>query len=161
MCLSNFVNNAEVGGKVWLFWDDSLDFEFISMTDQVLSGWFVFGNVKVLVSNVYASCFQRKRRELWEYLCDLDADGGPLFVGGDFNIVRSDEEKVGGFLRAPRAREDFNLCIQDCGLIEIPSGGNKFSWCNGRIEGQRIWARLDRVLVNSLFLNTFGDARME
>lgn len=105
--------------------------------------------------------FQRKCRELWEYLCALDEGVWLCFVGGDFNIIRCDEEKVGGLLSASRAKEDFNTCIHDCGLIELPFGGQKFSCHNGRLEGRRIWVRLDRILVNSLFLNVLQDARMK
>lgn len=112
---------------MWLFWDASLEFEFISISDQALSGWFVSDSVQVLVSIVYASYFQRKRRELWKYLRALDAGVWPCFVGGDFNIVYCDEEKVGGLLSAYRTKEYFNTCLHDCGHIELPSRGEKFS----------------------------------
>ena len=74
---------------------------------------------------------------------------------GDFNIVRGDDEKVGGLLRAPRVKLEFNNCIHDCRLIDLPSIGNKFSWRIGRLGGRRIWAKLDRILVTSSFLNCF------
>lgn len=53
----NFINDADVGGKIWLFWNDELEFGCVAMSDQALSGWFVCGNVRVLVTTVYASCF--------------------------------------------------------------------------------------------------------
>ncbi|KAF5450310.1 hypothetical protein F2P56_030673 [Juglans regia] len=131
------------------------------MSDQALAGWFVCGNVRVLAVFVYASCFRRKRLELWDFLRALDAGTCPFFVGDDVNIVRNNDEKVGGLLRPYRPELEFNHCIHDCGLIDIPSDGNKFSWRNGRQGGRHIWAKLDCILVSSSFLNSFGEARME
>ncbi|XP_042942830.1 uncharacterized protein LOC122277012 [Carya illinoinensis] len=44
--------------------------------------------------------------------------------------------------------------------MDIPCNGNKLSWCNGRRGGSRIWARLDRVMVNLMFSNLFGDVQL-
>lgn len=38
MKLNNFVNNDEVGGKFWLFWDENLEFELVSLSNQAVSG---------------------------------------------------------------------------------------------------------------------------
>ncbi|XP_042968952.1 uncharacterized protein LOC122301611 [Carya illinoinensis] len=160
MKLPSFANNVGVGGKIWLFWEDEIDFEFIAMSDQAISGWFIKENKKILVTLVYASCFREKRLELWDFLRGQNSGGSPWFVGGDFNIIRYDNEKIGGLLRAPRAKRDFNDCIHDCALMDIPCIGNKLSWCNGRRGGRRIWARLDRVMVNLMFSNLFGDVKL-
>ncbi|XP_042962720.1 uncharacterized protein LOC122296997 [Carya illinoinensis] len=155
-----FVNNSEVDGKVWLFWAEEVDFELSSCSDQAISGWFSFGSRRLFASFVYASCFRDKRVELWEYLRLQNPQGLPWLVGGDFNIIRSDSEKVGGVFQAPRAKMamDFNNCINDCALLDIHSKGNRLSWCNGRLGGRRIWARLDCILVNVQFLNEFEGA---
>lgn len=94
--MTHFVNNVAVGGKVWLFWEEGLDFEFVSCSDQVLTGWFVRGEMHTLVTVIYATCFQMHRRELWDYLCGIEPGLQPWLVAGDFNIIRSDNEKVGG-----------------------------------------------------------------
>lgn len=84
----------------------------------------------------------------------------PWLIGWDFNIIRNESEKVGGLLQASWAKADFNGCIHDCALLDLPFKGNRLSWCNGRLGGRRIWARSDRVLVNMQFLNLFGDANI-
>ncbi|XP_042964616.1 uncharacterized protein LOC122298830 [Carya illinoinensis] len=95
--LPNFCNHVEVGGKVWLFWADGIEFQLHSVMAQALSGWFSLGNSRVLATFIYASCFQEQRRVLWSYLQDLDGgDNIPWFLGGDFNIIRSEGEKIGG-----------------------------------------------------------------
>lgn len=80
MRLPNYFNNGEVGGKIWIFWDAEFEFEMKSMLDQAVSGWFVHGNCRVLVTFVYASCFRRKRVEMWEFLKLHDACGLPWFI---------------------------------------------------------------------------------
>lgn len=83
------------------------------------------------------------------------------FIGGNFNIIRSEGEKLGGNSFSSHGGKDFNECIQACGLRDIPYSGNRFSWCNGLLKGGRIWACLDRVLVNAAFITTFPYGRME
>lgn len=156
MKLPSFLNNAMVGGKIWIFWDADLEFELIDMTDQAISGWFVHGNRRVLITFVYASCFRAKGVELWDFLKIPNSGGRPWFIGGDFNIIRDNSEKVGGLLQASRAKREFNQCINYCALVDLPYDGNRFSWCNGRLGGRRIWARLDRILVNLHFTSFFG-----
>ncbi|XP_042974693.1 uncharacterized protein LOC122306327 [Carya illinoinensis] len=147
------------GGKVWLFWANGIEFQLHSVMAQALSGWFSIGNSRVLTTFIYASCFQEQRRVLWSYLQDLDGGANiPWFLGGDFNIIRSEGEKIGGVCQSSRGRDEFNRCIQDCSLVDLPYSSNRFSWCNGRLGGGRIWARLDRVLVNTGFLSRFPNS---
>ncbi|XP_018826667.2 uncharacterized protein LOC108995543 [Juglans regia] len=119
------------GGKTWLFWADGIDFQLISAMDQALS-----------VS------------------CDVEVDGCPWFLGRDFNIICTESEKIGGIFQSSHAIREFNNCIQECGLLDLPSSGQRFSWCNGRLGSRRIWARLDRILVNTAFMLRFGDGQM-
>ncbi|KAG5583445.1 hypothetical protein H5410_054072 [Solanum commersonii] len=46
---------------------------------------------------------------------------------------------------------DFNQCINKCALSEVKSSGSKFTWWNGRIDGECIFKKLDRVLCNQEF----------
>ncbi|KAG2685520.1 hypothetical protein I3760_10G128900 [Carya illinoinensis] len=132
--LPNFCNNVEAGGKVWLFWANDIEFQLHSVMAQALSGWFSIGNSRVLTTFIYASCFQEQRRVLWTYLQDLDGgDNIPWFLGGDFNIIWSESEKIGRVCQSSRGRDEFNRCIQDCSLVDLPYSGNRFSWCNGRL----------------------------
>ncbi|KAL9668448.1 hypothetical protein QQ045_002831 [Rhodiola kirilowii] len=43
---------------------------------------------------------------------------------------------------------DFNQFIIQAGLMDAGFEGNPFTWCNNRLEPNRIWKRLDRVLIN-------------
>lgn len=96
--------------------------------------------------------------ELWKFLKTQNACGLPWFVRGNFNITRYDSEKVGGILRAPPAKRDFNEFIHVRALVDLPYEENRLSWCNERLGGRRIWAQLDRILVNVQFTKCFGDS---
>ncbi|XP_022893966.1 uncharacterized protein LOC111408437 [Olea europaea var. sylvestris] len=156
----NFCTNMDYGGKMWLFWSSDIEFDQIQVSSQILSGWFSRDGVRVLGSFVYANVLQVHRRELSDQLRDLDCGGDALFVGGDFNIVRSDEEHVGGLLPSTSGKFEFNKAIHDVGLMDIPFDGPKLSWGNGKQGLHRIWARLDRILVNQPFKNQFQEVSL-
>ncbi|XP_059290122.1 uncharacterized protein LOC132043675 [Lycium ferocissimum] len=89
--------------------------------------------VNLLVSVVYAKCARDEREELWEAMVELaNQQDLPWIIGGDFNVIVSDEEKQGG----------------------LPDSlGSKFTWWNGRTEEECIFKRLDRILVNQQVLD--------
>lgn len=47
-----------------------------------MSGWFLLGNLRVLVTFVCASCFQRKCIEVWDFLNGHDLVRCPWFIEG-------------------------------------------------------------------------------
>ncbi|XP_041015027.1 uncharacterized protein LOC121257846 [Juglans microcarpa x Juglans regia] len=57
--------------------------------------------------------------------------------------------------------EEFNVCIDACGFVELAHKGNALFWCNGQEGNARQWARLDRALANSLFSESFSSANLE
>ncbi|KAF5468900.1 hypothetical protein F2P56_013011 [Juglans regia] len=159
--LSNFCSNAEVDGKIWNFWSDDCGWEPLSMTNQVIIGSFLFGEEKLLISFNYAKCNSIERRELWQSLEGIDDNEISWIVVGDFNIIREDSERVGGHPRSITAMEEFNICIDHCGLLDLHVVGRKLSWCNGHGGLSLSWARLDRVLTNIHFANRFPQAYFE
>lgn len=50
---------------------------------------------------------------------------------GVFNVIRSNEERVGGNPRLKLAMEEFNSYIQSTGLVKWKMEGKQLSWCNG------------------------------
>lgn len=82
----------------------------------------------------------------------------PYVVAYDFNIIRDDSERVGGLFNARDLKDDFNNCTEDCKLLELPFVWPKLSWCNRNLGCSWIWKWLDRVLINSPFVDTFQHA---
>lgn len=64
------------------------------------------------VTLVYAKCNQNKRLALWYSLGDMArVIQEPWILGGDFNVIRSNEDKLGGLPVIVNETEDFNHCI--------------------------------------------------
>lgn len=49
-------------------------------------------------------------------------------LGGDFNEIMEDVEKLGGPKRKRKAMEDFRKVVDDCDLKDIKPDGNLFTW---------------------------------
>ncbi|XP_073360452.1 uncharacterized protein [Aegilops tauschii subsp. strangulata] len=69
----------------------------------------------------------------------------PVVVGGDFNLLRSAEDKNNGLVNFPRMQL-FNDCIADLGLRELDRIGARFTWTNRQADPTL--SVLDRVLVS-------------
>ncbi|KAM0894533.1 hypothetical protein ACQ4PT_024480 [Festuca glaucescens] len=69
----------------------------------------------------------------------------PVVVAGDFNLIRSPEDKSSTRVDIPRMRM-FNDCLADLALREITRVGARFTWSNNRIDP--VQSVLDRVFVS-------------
>ncbi|KAG6513034.1 hypothetical protein ZIOFF_031180 [Zingiber officinale] len=88
---------------------------------------------------------------------ELRSEGDRLWlVGGDFNVISSMEEHSAGVLARPGAMEDFNNFIMLAGLVDAGFVGDRYTWTNNRV-----WKRLDRVLLSSSWGNLDFTVRVE
>ncbi|KAG5599847.1 hypothetical protein H5410_031217 [Solanum commersonii] len=116
---------------------------------QQITMTFSNDNKLLLITAVYARCNTLERLELWEQLEELTQGNLlPWVIGGDFNVILNEEEKLGGLDFTQHEAIDFASCISNCALSELKTTGSKFTWWNGRIEEACIFKRLNRVLVN-------------
>ncbi|XP_042964017.1 uncharacterized protein LOC122298309 [Carya illinoinensis] len=132
------------------------------MTKKWLRGSNQFVSVKVeekgfvfILTIVYAKCNPVERKHLWDDLVEMSYGNLPWLLCGDFNIIREDSERRGGLPRPFSAMGDFNICLQNCGVMDMRSQGASMTWCNGHSGLSRSWARLDRCFLNPNFLNCF------
>ncbi|KAJ0984543.1 hypothetical protein J5N97_002899 [Dioscorea zingiberensis] len=81
---------------------------------------------------------------------------------GDFNAVRSLEERKGGRTswQSGMKSDLFNSFIAHSNLAELKFSGSPFTWCNNQGGQSRIWARLDRALCNYDWLNEISQYQM-
>ncbi|XP_073138442.1 uncharacterized protein [Henckelia pumila] len=70
--------------------------------------------------------------------------GLPWLVGGDFNEICSNSEKVGGHPRAESQMDKFRETLDVCSLQDLHCGGEFFTWTNRRIGDNFVMERLDR-----------------
>ena len=135
MFASSLSNNRST---IWLFWDDSLDCSLIHDGGQSLTVLchHKTTNVDFLLTIVYAKCTRSERQTLWRHLRHVNPSSLPWLVGGDFNVVTSLDERLGGLPVQVSAMQDFNDCIDDCSLRPFTTTGSRFTWKKDR---QQFW----------------------
>ncbi|RVW12512.1 hypothetical protein CK203_082410 [Vitis vinifera] len=77
----------------------------------------------------------------------------PWCLGGDFNIILYQQERSSQ-RRISSAMRRFAETVEDLELVDLPLQGGGFTW-NGGLNNQA-WARLDRFLVSSSWLDLFS-----
>lgn len=90
---------------------------------------------------------------MWERLkLDMESFDGKLCIGGNFNTVCYEEERIGrGDIE--RLAVSFNDFINVLGLMDLPLEGGKFTWCN--YKEQAAFSCLDRFLVYASIVINF------
>nr|XP_016467319.1 PREDICTED: uncharacterized protein LOC107789954 [Nicotiana tabacum] len=144
-CISNY------NGQIWYFWNINCDSIFIAEDEQHITIKFEDGvnNHGSYISAVYAKCTSTERKDLWNSLeqDNLSIDG-PLYIGGDFNVITNPDKKLGRRPYMVHRCLNFINCMDNCGVIDIGFSGSKFTWCNNRRPSKRIWKILDRIFIN-------------
>nr|XP_010313000.1 uncharacterized protein LOC104644619 [Solanum lycopersicum] len=78
----------------------------------------------------------------------------PWSILGDFNVITSTSEKLGGKDYNINKSLEFISIIEACGLVDMGYYGQDYTWCNHRRDGARIWKRLDRGMTNDKWIET-------
>ena len=75
-------------------------------------------------------------------------DSHLVILGGDFNAILNQNEKIGGIFPPIKTIQDFAQFFENNDLMDIqPSNGN-FTWTNRRSGFAKIAVRLDRFLLS-------------
>ncbi|KAL9667944.1 hypothetical protein QQ045_002314 [Rhodiola kirilowii] len=109
---------------------------------------------------VYALNSHSERVFLWDCLNDaMNRGKGPWLLSGDFNYLRFNCEKLNG----ARVRDadvcDLSSLCEKNGLSDMHSSGYFYSWSDRCIKGERIWCKLDRILVNEDLVQLFPNCQ--
>ncbi|XP_074318488.1 uncharacterized protein LOC141655301 [Silene latifolia] len=109
------------------------------------------------VSMVYAFNDLNGRKSLWDQLAQFAATvHEPWLVCGDFNCVLSYAERLGG-TTCDQEIDDFQNCVNFCGLTDAPPMGSFFTWNNKQEIESRRYSRLDRALINAEWSQSMPD----
>lgn len=82
---------------------------------------------------------------------------GPIFIGGDFNLVRTVTDKSNGNINF-RWADLFNEWVDKWALIELELGNRKFTWTNN--QDNNIMARMDRIFITTEWECSFPLAKV-
>ncbi|KAH0716908.1 hypothetical protein KY290_013484 [Solanum tuberosum] len=127
--------NLNQNGKIWIFVQEHVQNGVISDTEQQISLQLHFLETGQTVVTT-------------------------ALIGGDFNVILYEEEKIGGLPIYPQENEDFAFCVNSYDILDIHFTGSPYTWWNGRIDQDWIFKRLDRFFVNANLLSTFGGAEV-
>ncbi|GJW55867.1 RNA-directed DNA polymerase, eukaryota [Tanacetum coccineum] len=143
--VSSSVGNS---GGIICVWDPHMFVkEHVSTSDYFLA---IFGTwtptaSKLLVISVYAPQDMSEKRDLWDYLCSMiNRWDGETVVMGDFNEVRTEQERFGSSFNILGANV-FNKFISSAGLVDIPLGGYSYTWAH---KSASKMSKLDRFLIS-------------
>jgi hypothetical protein len=100
--------------------------------------------------NVYGPASPRDKQTFLRSLShvSIHAQYKNWIVGGDFNIIRSLEEKRGGSRHLDRDSSDFNSLIENLHLIDLDTNNGLHTWTNRRTGIHQIACKLDIFLVS-------------
>lgn len=162
-----YVYNLEtgIGGRMCMFWDPRvLWVQVLSTSAQT-----IFGKASIVSSgksfyftSVYGSNDRETRKDMWRALIEMQgAVHGPWIVLGDFNTVFGPGEKVGGRPLSSDVYDFIADILLQVSLADLKWRGVKFTWSNCSAGLARIQCKLDRVLVNDLWVQEFSDSEAQ
>ncbi|KAI4363592.1 hypothetical protein MLD38_019794 [Melastoma candidum] len=110
-------------------------------------------SVPFLLTFVYGSNDREERLQLWNALLAIGQCRAPWCILGDFNVVRSPNEKLGGKRIWKESENVLNRTMHSLGMDDLRGVGCQFTWSNRR--SPPILAKLDRAVVNRDWIETF------
>ncbi|XP_074299208.1 uncharacterized protein LOC141630262 [Silene latifolia] len=145
-------------GRIWVF----LDIRRVTLVSSYVHDQLIHlelqhnaSNKTFHISFVYGSNDAEHRERLWVELTGFASKVTNWILMGDWNIVRSMEERIGPNPPSVRDMLAFNQCILNCQLDDLHSLSCEYTWTNKQDAATRVWSRLDRVLSNPLWLIHF------
>ncbi|XP_074296928.1 uncharacterized protein LOC141627591 [Silene latifolia] len=147
--------SCHTGGRVWVLWNPSIfHVHFVHYSAQLIHMEVTEISTKFhfYCSMIYAFNDTAGRRSLWHDLNLLSSGVHiPWILCRDFNCVLSPSERLGG-QTSEEEMVEFQACIDHCQLVDSPAVGSFYTWNNKQDPQTRVYSRLDRVLVNSEWL---------
>jgi exonuclease III len=140
------------GGLAILWNTNSVMLEnFIATRWSVTTDYRLIGSNKLgHLTNVYGPASIREKPSFLRnliYLSTLNQQK-KWIIGGDFNIIRSLEEKKGGSRRLDRETNEFNSLIENLHLIDLETINGIHTWTNRRTGIHQIACKLDQFLIS-------------
>ncbi|XP_059063896.1 uncharacterized protein LOC131856302 [Cryptomeria japonica] len=138
-----------VSGRLALLWKKNT----ITYTGYVKMHHWMAGKIKAInrdtefiIINVYGPITTDKKKAVWSeinhFLTDLKAPH--YIIGGDFNTILHQSEKIGGAKIMRQSQKDFIEWVDNNYLLEIKTDKSSHTWNNRRSGFSNISEILDR-----------------
>nr|GEZ90924.1 RNA-directed DNA polymerase, eukaryota [Tanacetum cinerariifolium] len=110
-----------------------------------IKGKWIHSSKNYLIISIYVSQELYDKKVLWDYLhFIIDNWAGEVVIIGDFNEVRTQDERFGSIFNIQGAAI-FNSFISSSGLVDVPMGGCSFTWVH---KFAAKMSKLDRFLIS-------------
>ncbi|KAL2926435.1 Cardiolipin synthase [Bienertia sinuspersici] len=146
------------GGLFLACFATNLEVKLVECTRNFIFCKIVDGLLFYFACFLYGDPNLEGRGEVWEALKNLFASNpGPTVLPCDFNQIEFADQKLGGrkYLPGTRAFSDWRV---SSGLIDLPTHGPAFTWCNNRETSDLIFEQLDRAYSNEEWRCLFPEA---
>nr|GEX25498.1 RNA-directed DNA polymerase, eukaryota [Tanacetum cinerariifolium] len=156
----NYVYSEAVGnsGGIMCVWEANVfkkDYATISDNFVAIYGTWLPSNSKILFVAIYAPHQASCKHVLWEYVSTLiGRRNGETIIFGDFNEVRSIDERRGSCFNPSSARV-FDHFISSPGLVDVKLEGYTFTWPHP--SGSKM-SKLDRFLASEGLFEFWSDS---
>eukprot|EP00253_Pinus_taeda_P030717 PITA_30717 len=153
---------AGASGGIGTLWDKNK----WKVKEQKAYNWWVRTDIwdkatkeEYTIYNIYAPNHYRDKASCWDTITSdlMTAQGRNIFLGGDLNLIRNADEKLGGNFYADPSRDSLEAIIQTHNLVDIPPLNGRFTWSNKRIGNNNIKERLDQILVQERIVARFSN----
>lgn len=151
-------------GRIWVGYDPtSVHIECLEKADQFFN-FCVFGHslpFLTFLTGVYAKNEEVDQERLWCSLriVGMAISGEPWVLMGDFNVCRYVLEMRGGNIGLSLGMRRFNTFLSEFLLHDLVFSGPTLTWNNKHSGEDSIFRKLDRVIVNDLWLSRFPDSK--
>ncbi|CAN1191888.1 hypothetical protein LINPERHAP2_LOCUS41265 [Linum perenne] len=141
------------GGGLALWWTKDVSLQILRQTPNYIDVKWVEGEDRY-ITFVYGAPIAQEREKVWEEIEEFKRPPStPWCLIGDFNAIRTQDEKQGGAPVALRRLQQFNDAIFRC-------MGEPFTWCNNNRQGNEIKQRIDRGFCNGGWNEIFPRSRI-
>ncbi|GKC51091.1 RNA-directed DNA polymerase, eukaryota [Tanacetum coccineum] len=139
----------KIDGGILCVWDPSMFEKHNTMIFDyfiTIRGKWIPNAKSLLIISVYAPQDLSEKKMLWDYLqFTIENWAGEMIIMGDFNEVRTQEERFGSIFNSNGAAI-FNHFISSSDLVEVPMGGCTFTWVH---KSDSKMSKLDRFLISN------------
>ncbi|XP_021984667.1 uncharacterized protein LOC110880453 [Helianthus annuus] len=145
----------EVCKKVCPSWSWVSNVSCCSKGTRIMVGW-----EANLVDVMILDQSDQNRRSLWENLCRHHSfmKDKPWALMGDFNCSLFLDDSLAGSSTSNIGMEKFKECVNSIEVLDINSSGLHFTWSNKQQDTRAIFKKIDRILGNMKFIDTFQSA---
>ncbi|CAL9242262.1 unnamed protein product, partial [Arabidopsis halleri] len=138
-------------GGLAIFWRDTVECDFLQAPTLHCTDMYIKdAKATFCLTYIYGNPERKPRQQQWHQMQNLVQAGlyqsKPRVVIGDFNEIKSNDEKVGGANRPDWQLINFQRMLNISGLHEIRTFGGVFTWIGNRSSGT-IKSKLDRAVA--------------